>query len=155
MDVNGVIDETIHLLENQFTKSNISIEKALQKECCIVMGDANGLQQVFINLFNNAGDAMPEGGRIKVETVLNENGTEVQITIADTGCGIAKKNLNKIFDPFFTTKEPGKGTGLGLSISYGIIREHNGTIQAAESEFSKGATFRITLPVKKECETIS
>ncbi len=161
VDVNEVIDETVHLLESQFAKSNISIEKAFprlrrdfqQKECCIVMGDANGLQRVFINLFNNACDAMPEGGRIKVETVLNE--TEVQITIADTGCGIVKKNLNRIFDPFFTTKEPGKGTGLGLSISYGIIQEHNGTIQAVESDFSKGATFRITLPAKKDGENIS
>ncbi|MFQ6042151.1 MAG: ATP-binding protein [Candidatus Poribacteria bacterium] len=153
VDVNEVICKTVHLLESQFARSNISVEKSLQEGACRVMGDADGLQQVFINLLNNALDAMPEGGRIKIETGLNSNGTEARITIADTGCGIAKKNLNRIFEPFFTTKEPGKGTGLGLSISYGIIREHNGTIQVVESEFSKGATFRVTLPVKKSGST--
>jgi len=91
-----------------------------------VRGSANKLQQVFLNLFLNARDAMPSGGMLEVRTAAH-NGS-VEIEVADTGAGIAREHIHRIFDPFFTTKASGRGTGLGLSVSYGIIKEHAGKI---------------------------
>jgi signal transduction histidine kinase len=109
--------------------------------------DADQIQQVFMNILINAGDAMAgNAGTLTIKTDLKDGMAEISFT--DTGCGMTKEHLAKLFAPFFTTKETGKGTGLGLAISYGIIQSHNGNIEA-ESHVGKGSTFRIKLPIEK------
>jgi signal transduction histidine kinase len=109
-----------------------------------VKGDISRLEEVFLNLFINAADAMKGGGKLTITTKLRGKDT-VLIAIADTGKGIDEKYISHIFEPFFTTKEPGQGTGLGLSIAYGIIRKHKGTIDV-ECKQGRGTTFIISLP---------
>jgi signal transduction histidine kinase len=116
-----------------------------------VKGDPAELQQVFINLINNAADAMPVGGVLKVATALSPDRKRVAIEFIDTGAGIPREAQAKIFDPFFTTKETGKGTGLGLSMSYGIITKFGGNIiftsyPADEYPEKHGTTFTVYLP---------
>ncbi len=145
--INGIIEKTFDLMSYQFQVNNIKIIKDLDPDLPKTMGDFHQLQQVFLNIVNNAFQAMMEeskGGSITVRTKRIEDMIFIEFT--DTGPGIPKKNLNKIFVPFFTTKEIGKGTGLGLSIAYGIIKEHGGNIYAL-SELNKGTTFVIELPV--------
>jgi len=108
-----------------------------------ILGSSNRLQQVFLNLFLNAKDAMPSGGMLEVRSSAN-NGT-VEVEISDTGMGIQRENLARVFDPFFTTKATGRGTGLGLSVSYGIIKEHGGDISARNPP-EGGAIIEIRLP---------
>ena len=112
-----------------------------------IVGDAHQLQQVFLNILNNAFDAVRAAGRpgmIEIETRQRQD--SVEISFRDNGEGI--KHPERIFDPFFTTKEVGKGTGLGLSICYGIVREHEGEIVCANNKELPGATFTVRLPIK-------
>ena len=106
--------------------------------------DASRIEQVLLNLFNNAMDAMPEGGELSVSTCADEPGW-VRLSVGDTGVGIPEQYLDRLFDPFFTTKEVGKGTGLGLSISYGLVKEHGGRLEV-ESEEGAGSVFHVVLP---------
>jgi len=106
--------------------------------------DHNEMKQVFINIINNALQAMPRGGALTITVGIKPDGN-VQVTITDTGTGIEPEHLRKIFEPFFSTKESGDGTGLGLSISYRIIQNHGGRIEA-ESVLGSGTTFRVILP---------
>lgn len=122
----------------------IEIDMRMTEDLPPVLGDYSRLEEVFLNLFVNAADAMAGKGTLRITTRLNTVNT-VRISISDTGKGIERSYLQHIFEPFFTTKEPGQGTGLGLSIAYGIVREHNGTIDV-ESEPGRGTTFIITLP---------
>src|SRR4029453_2093479 len=108
-----------------------------------VLGIEHKLQQVFLNLFLNARDAMPRGGWLSVTTRVDHH--RVLVEIADTGSGIPPEQLARIYDPFFTTKAIGRGTGLGLSITYGIVREHEGTIRC-DSSVGQGTRFTLTLP---------
>jgi signal transduction histidine kinase len=144
--VNQIISDTLLLLDHPLKAARVQVEARLEPSLPAVSGSSGKLQQVFLNLFLNAKDAMPEGGRLRVSTWA-ENGS-VRIEISDTGAGIPPEHLNRIFDPFFTTKGPGRGTGLGLSVSYGIIHEHAGTIQA-ESWPGLGTRFRLEFPVLK------
>jgi signal transduction histidine kinase len=118
-----------------------------------VRGDADQLQQVFLNLINNAVMAMPQGGLLTITTRLSANKDRVQIKFTDTGAGIKKENLAKIYDPFFTTRKVGEGTGLGLSVSYAIIHKFGGTINCESKtkeeagDQGSGTTFTISLPV--------
>jgi hypothetical protein len=110
--------------------------------------DSTRIEQVLLNLFNNAMDAMPSGGELTVTTeeFKAQNGAGwVRMRVKDTGEGIREEHLSRLFDPFFTTKEVGKGTGLGLSISYGLIQEHDGRL-LVESTFGSGTEFQIELP---------
>jgi two-component system, NtrC family, sensor kinase len=102
------------------------------------------LQQVFLNLFLNARDAMENGGTLAVKTARFRD-RQVRVTVADSGAGIAAENLTRIFDPFFTTKAAKKGTGLGLSVSYGIVKEHGGEIEVV-SEPGAGTRFELSFP---------
>ena len=121
------------------------ISDKLNKEC-IIEGDEDQLQQVFINLINNACEAMEESSEkcLSFKTYIEDDYLITEI--GDTGQGIQKENFGKVFTPFFTTKKIGKGTGLGLAISYGIIKMHNGFINF-QSEIGKGTTFKVKLPV--------
>lgn len=157
--INEVLERTLSLKEYDLRKNKIEVIKNLETRLPALMVDPNQIQQVFLNLINNAEQAMAENdgkrqlvieSRVKNgENRVNPEGEVVEILFRDNGPGISSKNLKKIFDPFFTTKPVGKGTGLGLSVSYGIIKEHGGEIYAMSEEGS-GATFVIELPIVKE-----
>jgi signal transduction histidine kinase len=123
--------------------SGVEVRATLADSLPIVRGNAGKLQQVLLNLFLNARDAMPEGGTLTVRS-WGEAGF-VHVEVADTGQGIAPENLSRIYDPFFTTKGVKRGTGLGLSITYGIVQEHNGIIEV-ESKIGAGTRFRLEFP---------
>ncbi len=147
VQVNKVIQETLSLLEHQIEKAGVQLEVRLDASAPPIHGNAGKLQQVFLNLFINARDAMedcPRGEAIlEVTTTADETG--VKIDICDTGHGIAPEHLNRIYDPFFTTKGARKGTGLGLSVTYGIIQEHGGSIEAFPRS-GGGSRFHLELP---------
>ncbi|MFH1596595.1 MAG: ATP-binding protein [Pseudomonadota bacterium] len=147
VSINSVLDESIDFLENEARYRNIDIQVDYSPDLPLLMSDPAQLQQVFLNIINNAIDAIGKNGEIIIRTQYRAKNHEISIEIADNGPGIAKEMINKVFDPFFTTKEVGKGTGLGLSISYGIIEKLGGRILVA-SEEGKGSTFTIYLPVK-------
>lgn len=143
VDVNRLVEETLSLVAHPLKTSHIQVVKQLGETLPPVRGSANKLQQVFLNLFLNARDAMPSGGMLEVRTAAH-NGS-VEIEIADTGGGIAREHIHRIFDPFFTTKASGRGTGLGLSVSYGIIKEHAGKIDVRSTP-GKGTSFHVEFP---------
>jgi PAS domain S-box-containing protein len=144
VDVNAVINDVLSLLEHQLKTGSIQVRKELASSPPVVLGIEYKLQQVFLNLFLNARDAMPKGGWLSIST--RSGASEATIEIADTGSGIPADHLSRIYDPFFTTKDIGKGTGLGLSITYGIVQEHGGTI-TCESNVGQGTRFTLTLPL--------
>jgi signal transduction histidine kinase len=152
LDLNKIVRETLTLVEHQFTAAGIHVDLSLAEALPRIRGNSGKLQQVFLNLFLNARDAMESGGRLAISTTGSTTGSTaggrdrlVRLSVKDSGTGIAPENLAKIFDPFFTTKGARKGTGLGLSVSYGIIREHGGEIEV-ESESGKGARFLLSFP---------
>src|SRR6185436_21038964 len=120
VDLNSVITDVFSLLEHQFEVANIKVRREQADGILMVQGIEHQLQQVFLNLFLNARDAMPSGGWLSVATRID--GDHVVAEIADTGSGIPSEQIARIYDPFFTTKSIGRGTGLGLSITYGIVR---------------------------------
>ena len=147
IDVNRVVEETLSLVAHPLKTSQIQVVKNLGDALPSVRGSANKLQQVFLNLFLNARDAMPSGGMLEVKTAAH-NGS-VEIEIVDTGAGIPREHIHKIFDPFFTTKATGRGTGLGLSVSYGIIKEHAGKIDVRSTP-GKGTSFHVEFPAVRK-----
>ncbi|QAZ68361.1 sensor histidine kinase [Solidesulfovibrio carbinolicus] len=146
LDVNLLLEQTRSFLENEANFRGIAFVRDYQSDLPHIESDASQLQQVFLNILDNAIDAIDKNGTITIATRKLPDTPEVEIAIADTGNGIPRETLEKIFDPFFTTKKVGEGTGLGLTISYSIIEKLGGRIQVA-SEEGKGTTFRITLPV--------
>ncbi len=143
VDVNAVIGDVLSLVEHQLQIGRVKVRRELSSTALIVSGAEHKLQQVFLNLFLNARDAMPKGGWLTVATRVD--GDHAVIEVADTGFGIPSEYLSRIYDPFFTTKAIGQGTGLGLSISYGIVREHDGSINC-DSSVGQGTRFTVTLP---------
>lgn len=142
LDINAVLQDTLALIAQQSAFFNVQIERRLGPDLPPVDGDRAQLEQVFLNMLVNAVQAMQERGRITI-TTLARDGHEVQVRIADTGCGMPPDVVARIFDPFFTTR--GHGTGLGLAIAYGIITQHRGHIDV-ESAVGTGTTFTIRLP---------
>src|SRR3981189_3027262 len=147
VDVNRVVEETLSLVAHPLKTSQIQVVKHLTGGLPAVRGSANKLQQVFLNLFLNARDAMPTGGILEVRTGAH-NGS-VEIEVADTGNGIPRDHIHKIFDPFFTTKPGGGGTALGLSVSYGIIKEHAGKIDVRSAP-GRGTSFHVEFPAVRK-----
>ncbi len=147
VDVGKVIQETLNLVEHQLRKSAIEVKLDTEMAMPPVKGNAGKLQQVFLNLFLNARDAMEAGGTLAVHA-WSEDGF-ARIDVSDSGEGIQPENLARIYDPFFTTKAARKGTGLGLSVTYGIVREHGGTIEV-ESRLGAGSRFRVELPLARK-----
>ena len=125
-------------------KGRIEVITELPKEPVMMTYDATQIEQVLVNLYQNAIQAMPRGGKLHIQ--LHHKSSGVAIKVRDEGVGIAQENLRRIFDPFFTTKPAGEGTGLGLSVSYGIVSRHRGSIDV-QSEMGKGSTFTILLPI--------
>lgn len=162
-NVNNLIDNVLSMVEKQYRKEKIEVVRTLDPNIPDVMMDARQMEQVIINITNNAVFAMKEfmgntehvgvlrKGELTVGSRFHPDKECVEIFIKDTGVGISKNVLKKIFDPFFTTRKDGKGTGLGLSISYGIVKMHDGSIEV-DSDIGKGTTFRIFLPLKAKKE---
>ena len=146
VDLYKLLKETITLLENQIRLSGITVDIKFTDDLPRIHGDAQKLQQVFVNLLLNAMDASKKGGRIQVMGCLGEKADAVNVTVIDYGEGIPHHIVSSVFDPFFTTKPKGKGTGLGLSVSQGIVAKHGGTIKVKSKEGS-GSSFMVTLPV--------
>jgi len=152
VDLNRVIKDTLTLLEHQFKTARVVVQQELYPDLPTIHGNTGKLQQVFLNLFLNAKDAMPGGGTLTIST---NNGHRVQVKVSDTGTGIAQEHIHRIYDPFFTTKtkQPktghSGGTGLGLSVTYGIIQEHAGKIRV-DSSPGRGTTFIMEFPLVRK-----
>src|SRR3954463_13163985 len=149
IDINKIIVDTLALLEHQFKTGRVKVQDDLAADLPPIHGNPGKLQQVFLNLFLNAKDAMPDGGVLKVSTSVNATG--VHVAVVDSGSGIAPEHIARIYDPFFTTKTSNgsgerRGTGLGLSVTYGIIQEHAGKIRV-ESQPGAGTQFHLDFPV--------
>jgi two-component system, NtrC family, sensor kinase len=151
VSLNKVIADTLALLDHQFKVAHVAVQTDLTDPLPPIHGNAGRLQQVFLNLFLNAKDAMSGGGVLNVATL---NGESVSVRVSDTGSGIAQEHIHRIYDPFFTTKTSpsegqNRGTGLGLSVSYGIIQEHAGHIRV-ESRPGEGTTFTLDFPMVRK-----
>jgi two-component system NtrC family sensor kinase len=160
LDINEVLEELIHLSEPWFHARDIKLLSSFSPNLPPVLGDPMHLQTLFLNLITNALDAMPQGGRLTIQTrqvlsqtSLEKNGEWVEISISDTGIGITEESKKRIFDPFFTTKKIGEGTGLGLAICEQIIKEHSGRLEV-ESEVGKGSTFFVRVPALEGNEAL-
>ena len=150
IDINDAIQEVIGFLEKEILYRDIRLELNLQENLPKIVTDKGQMQQVFLNIINNAVDALKENGHISI-TTYSKDDAFIGVAIKDNGSGISKENLKHIFEPFYSTKEKGKGTGLGLSISYGIVQKLGGRI-LVESELNKGTTFFLELPLKSKVE---
>ena len=155
VDVNRIVLDTLALLSHQFKSGKIHVQDDLAEHLPRITGNPGRLQQVFLNLFLNAKDAMPGGGTLSIST---SNGEGVRVVVADTGTGIAHEHISRIYDPFFTTKTTpregqGKGTGLGLAVTYGIIQEHAGKIRV-ESRPGEGTTFYVDFPLARKAVNV-
>ncbi len=150
-NVNELLRETVDLLERQDDFAQIELTVDLQADLPQTLLDPEQMKQAFINILENAVEAMVEGGKLNITTRLSGDGKTIMISFADTGTGIAEENLERIFHPFFTTKQIGKGTGLGLAIVYGIVKMHRGVI-SVDSKVGVGTTFTLSLPVVESRE---
>ncbi len=147
INLNSILDETLSLVQHPFKTGRVTVIRHFGESLPFVLGSSTKLQQVFLNLFMNARDAMPSGGMLEVRTYARYGSVEVEVT--DTGTGIRPEHLNRVFDPFFTTKSSGRGTGLGLSVSYGIVKEHAGKMEVRSTP-DKGTSFRVEFPVARK-----
>jgi two-component system NtrC family sensor kinase len=151
LQINNILRKTIALRSYDFANHGVQIVEKFDERLPELIGDSHQLQQVFLNILNNAYDAVQSAGRpglIEIETI--QDGGWVEVLFRDNGEGIL--HPERIFDPFFTTKEVGQGTGLGLSICYGIVREHEGEILCANNQETDGATFSVRLPVRSRAD---
>ena len=146
VSLNLLTDQTVKFLESEALHRNIEIVKRLDEKLPNTTTDTAQIQQVVLNILDNAIDAVGENGSITVSTGRSSDGRDIYVAITDTGTGIPKDKLDKIFDPFFTTKKVGEGTGLGLAICYGILEKLGGHIEV-QSEEGKGSTFTVFLPI--------
>lgn len=159
-NINELVDTSVDMFGH--TKKEIIIHKKLGEDICMVDVDRSQIEQVFLNLFVNAWQAMPSGGNLFIETsvkrfddagIVPREGIYASISVTDTGIGMDEKTQGRIFDPFFTTKEPGMGSGLGLASAYGIIKNHQGAI-TVESKPGKGSRFDIYLPASPKMPVV-
>lgn len=148
LDVNNVMGETIGFLEKEALYRNIKLNLNFAKELPRIESDRGQLQQVFLNILNNALQAMDDGGTLSVATFERDE-ESIGVTIQDTGHGMSEETLKRVFEPFFTTKEAGKGTGLGLSITYGLVKKLGGSVDV-QSKVGKGTRFTVYLPKKHQ-----
>jgi two-component system, NtrC family, sensor kinase len=150
VNINDILEETVSFVENEAKNNNIIINRNLNENLPKTMTDGPHLQQVFLNLFNNALDAVEQNGSVDITTREDKN--IIFVEIADSGPGIDPKIMNQIFDPFFTTKDPGKGTGLGMSICYDIMKKLGGSIRVKNRK-EGGAIFSLAIPIKNRGES--
>jgi C4-dicarboxylate-specific signal transduction histidine kinase len=162
VNINDCIEEVLSVTEHSLNMDRIYVQRELATDLPLVMADREKLRQVFLNLLNNAHQAMESEGIVGIWTYMSEKEGMVEIVIGDTGPGIPGEIVDKVFDPFFTTKAVGKGTGLGLSVSFGIIRDHGGTmVVCSPPEDEKFRTagmetvFIIQLPFSKHHDSVT
>ena len=148
VDIKEIIDDVLSFLSKEANYRSIEVKVDIPENIPRFVSDRGKLQQIFLNLTNNAFAAMKDGGHLQIQARIKDEG-HVSIAFIDDGCGIAAADLERVFDPFFTTKKEMGGTGLGLSITYGIVQELGGTIDII-SELGKGAWFTVTLPIKRK-----
>ncbi len=153
VSINNIIRDTLKLVQNQLTLSGIEVKRDLPPDLPYILGNVKTLQQVFLNLFINAIQAMKDGGILSILGLVSEDQHWLKVEVTDTGAGIAPEDLPHIFEPFYTTKEVGRGTGLGLSVSFSIAQKHGGHIEV-KSQVGEGSTFTVFLPVLEEEEII-
>jgi signal transduction histidine kinase len=147
INLNDLVRSSLEILQYQLRASNIEVVTEIDEQLPAVVGDSHQLQQVFVNIINNARQAIESyrsSGMLRIGTAVRDG--RVRVSFKDNGPGVSGEHIKRMFTPFFTTKEVGKGTGLGLSLCYGIVNEHSGTITVS-STFGEGATFVIELPV--------
>jgi two-component system NtrC family sensor kinase len=144
IDLNELLQELAREVQQQDLYQQVKLLTDLETNLPLIQADPLQLRQVFLNLMNNAAEAMPNSGRLILRTRKGSAAGFVTVQVQDSGTGISEENLNKLFTPFFTTKPIGKGTGLGLAISYGIIKMHRGQI-SVQSQVGEGTTFTVTL----------
>lgn len=151
ININEGLNRTIYMVKNQAKFHNIKFNINMLETPFITVGDSSQFQQIFLNMFINAADAMNEKGTITIETrrIIIDDKPFVEIEFTDTGCGMPEEVLEKLFEPFFTTKPVGKGTGLGLSVSHGIVKHYGGRIDV-ESTVGKGTSFFVKLPLVEQ-----
>lgn len=147
LNINLVLEESLSLSSPKLNEKKIELETKFEERPPQISGDGQLLQQVFLNIINNAVDAMEKGGMLTVIAQTISGKKEIEVKFTDNGKGIKSQDIDKVYDPFFTTKEVGKGVGLGMYLSYNYIQRHNGTINM-DSTYGKGTTVTITLPVE-------
>jgi signal transduction histidine kinase len=147
-DLAALARELELLLHHRMRRAGVELELACSQELPPVMGNASELKQVLLNLLENALDASPRGGRVRLECGVGPDG--VELVVSDQGAGIPEADLDRVFDPFFTTKAPGEGTGLGLAIVHRIVADHGGRVEVGGGEGGRGARFRALLPAARE-----
>lgn len=154
VQVNSVLRQTIKLRSYDFASHGVEVVEDFEETLAAALGDSQQLQQVFLNILNNAYDAVQDAGQrgnIRIHT--RRQAEMIEVAISDNGTGMI--DSQRIFDPFYTTKQAGKGTGLGLSICYGIVRAHGGEIQCWNNEGGAGSTFLVRIPVATEAALAS
>jgi two-component system NtrC family sensor kinase len=154
LNLNQILEQTLFLNMNLLKINGIKVEKKFDPDLPELLGSADQIQQVFMNLISNAAEAMEAAmdGVLSVETRHCPKDHKILVSFKDTGRGVSSEDLSRIFEPFFTKKEKSKGVGLGLSVVYGIIQEHGGSI-SVESEVGKGANFEIQFPIGQRLTT--
>jgi signal transduction histidine kinase len=146
LQLTKILEAVLNFLSEELRKREVVVERRFESVPAI-RGDGAKLQQLFLNLFLNAADAMPDGGTLRV-SLESVDPDQVEVRVADTGTGIPEEALAKIFEPFFTTKPRGKGSGLGLPVVKGIVSDHEGRIDVA-SEPGKGTEFLVAFPIQE------
>jgi len=158
LNISTLLETTLDFLDQKIQKQRVRVVKTMEENPPVVTGDADQLQQVFLNLLLNAVQSMPQGGELRLSSGarwISKEGLEdgqrqyVEICVEDTGTGMEREVMENIFNPFFTTKENDQGTGLGLTVSHGIVQDHEGWIEVY-SEVGKGSLFKVYLPTMKE-----
>ena len=145
--VGALVARAVELLDTKLTRNRVKVRTALPPDMPSILGDADQLTQVLLNLAGNAVDAMPDGGELVFEAELRAETDAVVIRIIDTGVGMTPEQVLRIFEPFYTTKPEGQGTGLGMSVSLGIVKSHGGLLDVS-SEPGRGTTMTVQLPLK-------
>ncbi len=171
IDLQAVVSATLELCEADLKRARVNVERRVTRNFPIIEGNSSELQQVLLNLINNAIQAMPKGGTLSIESRVHNdslsfperrkgapprkaNGPWLELMVKDTGVGIAREHLSRVFEPFFTTKEIGKGTGLGLAVSMGIVQKHGGDLRAESAGINRGSMFSVILPVKGSANAV-
>ena len=152
VELEPLIESSLSFVREKLARRGIEIDRSLEAHAT-VLGDTERLQQLFLNLFLNAADAMPEGGCLGVTLEVDSEGNEICVEVRDSGNGIEAEALDRIFDPFFTTKPAGEGNGLGLMVAKGIVKDHGGAIRV-DSELGQGTTFTLRFPVLKPGDAV-
>jgi signal transduction histidine kinase len=147
LDVREEIERTLELIHYHLRNRHIAVVCQFAPDTPMVQADRQQLRQLFLNLFTNASDAMPQGGTLTLQVRTDPPGQQIEIAIADTGMGIAAEDLPRVMEPFFTTKPEGRGTGLGLPICRRIVQEHQGTLYIVSTVY-EGTTVLVTLPTQ-------